>query len=772
MRGEGTDREERIAALEAELARVKASEKLHRSAAQLSGRMIWAADAAGAVTVAGAPFAKVTGRADAQALGEGWLKVVHPDDRAAVAAAWRAAVNAAAPFEAEFRAQCVDGSYRTMRSRAVPLRDQAGVLSGWAGAVEDVDEERRVERAGRDAEQRLRESEELHRYTIELSRQVVFSATNDGRIFSISPRFWELTGLAPGTRPREGVPPRERRALMAQWRQSLASGAPLDTETVMRMAGGALHRVRVRAAPRRDEAGEILRWYGTIEDVQERHEGAEKLRESEEMHRLTLELMRQIAWTAEPDGTGLALSARYRELTGMGNEEDPELSIHPEDRPLVAERWGASVATGKPFLVECRLRMKSGGYRAFRVRAVCRRDETGKILRWYGISEDIEEEKAAELVRRDLEERYRLVAQATNDAIWDHDLAQDTIDWSDNAAATLGATPPRSGRTSGSWWADRIHPDEKASLLKSLADAIRGDARRWSGTYRFRRDDGSYADMLDRGFIIRDADGRAVRAVGAMSDVSERHRAEAEIRRMQAELIHVSRLSAMGAMASTLAHELNQPLTAVSNFVSGAKRLSAQSEAHEPLLAAALDDAETAARRAGEILRRLRDLVSRGKVAVRDEHLPTLIAEACVLAFIDAEPLGIVHRLELDPAAAWVRADRVQVQQVLINLVRNAVEAIGDGAAREVVVASRAEGNRIEIAVRDSGAGIAAANPDDLFSEFLTTKSSGMGLGLPISRTIVEAHGGRIWGENRPEGGAAFRFTLPASRRRRAPARL
>ena len=119
------------------------------------------------------------------------------------------------------------------------------------------------------------------------------------------------------------------------------------------------------------------------------------------------------------------------------------------------------------------------------------------------------------------------------------------------------------GRRPDSWWHERVHPEDRPLVLQSLKAAIEGDARRWTGTYRFRSDDGSYADMVDRGFIIRDDEGRAIRAVGAMTDLTEQHRAEAEIRRMQAELVHVSRLSAMGAMASTLAHELNQPLTAL-----------------------------------------------------------------------------------------------------------------------------------------------------------------------------------------------------------------
>jgi two-component system sensor kinase FixL len=358
---------------------------------------------------------------------------------------------------------------------------------------------------------------------------------------------------------------------------------------------------------------------------------------------------------------------------------------------------------------------------------------------------------------------------ATNDAVWDSDLIADTSDWSDNAGAILGSSVSPLGRTHGGWWKERIHPDDRAGTLQSFEEAVESGARRWSAAYRFQRDDGVYADFFDRGFIIRAADGTAIRAVGAMADLTERQRAEAEIRRMQAELVHVSRLSAMGTMASTLAHELNQPLTALGNFISGAKRIVRRAGIDDADLEEALDAAESGALRAAEIVRRLRELVSRGAVSVTDEHLPRLIEDAAVLAFLGEETLGVRHRLALDPAATWVRADRVQIQQVLINLVRNAVEAMENVEGKEVVVSTCAIGrDMVEIAVTDSGTGLAGADVDSLFSQFVTTKKGGMGIGLPISRTIVEAHGGKIWGEERPEGGAVFRFTLPRGRAGRA----
>lgn len=234
---------------------------------------------------------------------------------------------------------------------------------------------------------------------------------------------------------------------------------------------------------------------------------------------------------------------------------------------------------------------------------------------------------------------------------------------------------------------------------------------------------------------------------------------------MQAELIHVSRLSAMGTMGSTLAHELNQPLTAVTNYVRGSRRMLMNGDPPAiDKVCEGLEAAETAALRAGQIVRRLRELVARGTAAMRPENLPKLIDEAGVIAFLDAHFQGVTPQVELDPAADWVEADRIQIQQVLINLIRNAMQATSDSARREVVVTTqRVSAGQVEIGVADTGGGIPPEVREALFSPFQGTKAEGLGIGLSISRTIVEAHGGKIWADDREGGGTVFRFTLPAT---------
>jgi len=618
------------------------------------------------------------------------------------------------------------------------------------------------------AEERLRESEELYRHTVELSQQMVWTADPAGNFTYFSPRFKELTGATVETPPQEVIHPEDVERVLDAWMSAVAEGRKHVVEFRMLTLEGSYRMFRSRAAPHRDARGRIVRWYGYTEDVHDqkaadaaRQEAEERLRESEELHRYTLELSQQLAWTADANGKFLTISDRFTDLTGLPIGPQRR-AIHPEDVDRVMGSWWDCVASGQPHVAEFRMRVRDGSYRTFRARAAPRRDADGRIVQWYGATESIHEQTQAEAARKEAEERYRLVAKATNDAIWDLDLATGQIVWNDSVSSVFGYSLEGQG-TDLAWWEEKLHPDDRERVAASLEAAVEGGATRWSAGYRFRVASGNYAHIFDRGFIIRDADGRAVRAVGAMMDMTERRRVDAELRQMQAELIHVSRLSAMGTMASTLAHELNQPLTAVTNYVHGSRRLLQEDAAGQvPQVLEALEAAEAASLRAGQIVRKLRELVSRGNVSPGPEELPKLIEDASLIGFVDEHLHGVTHRTELDPSATWVNVDRIQIQQVLINLIRNAVQAMQDQPRREVTIRTRTVSSELaEVSVADTGSGIPPDVREALFSPFKSTKADGMGIGLSISRTIVEAHGGKIWADDSDGGGAVFRFTLP-----------
>ena len=249
---------------------------------------------------------------------------------------------------------------------------------------------------------------------------------------------------------------------------------------------------------------------------------------------------------------------------------------------------------------------------------------------------------------------------------------------------------------------------------------------------------------------------------GFIRDLTERKRTEERLESMQAELIHVSRVSAMGTMASTLAHELNQPITAVASYAEAVRDLLDDPNPENfPMMREALDDTAKEALRAGHIVRRLRDFVSRGEVEKTVERLPPLINEAAVLGLMGAKEKGVEPTFDLDPYASPVLVDKVQIQQVLINLIRNAVEAMAESPTRQLTVSTRGDqAGFVRVVVADTGPGVAPEVAAQLFTAFVSTKAEGMGLGLSICRTIIEANGGRIWMESPPGGGTEFHFTL------------
>lgn len=273
------------------------------------------------------------------------------------------------------------------------------------------------------------------------------------------------------------------------------------------------------------------------------------------------------------------------------------------------------------------------------------------------------------------------------------------------------------------------------------------------------RKDGSTFPMELAVGEMRGKDGRYF--TGFIRDLTERQEAERRLQEMQSELVHVSRLTALGEMASALAHELNQPLSAISNYVTGSRQLLAREGTDPERVRDALERASEQALRAGQIIRRLREFVARGETERQIEPLAKLIEEASALALVGAREHGVRVSFDIDPAADLVLADKVQIQQVLLNLIRNAVDAMEDAPRRELrICAKPVAGSMMEVAVADTGPGLSEDVANQLFQPFVTTKPTGMGIGLSISRTIIESHGGRIWAERNADGGATFHFTL------------
>jgi two-component system, LuxR family, sensor kinase FixL len=252
---------------------------------------------------------------------------------------------------------------------------------------------------------------------------------------------------------------------------------------------------------------------------------------------------------------------------------------------------------------------------------------------------------------------------------------------------------------------------------------------------------------------------------GFIRDLTERQETERQLQELETELARLSRLTAMGEMASTLAHEINQPLSAISNYLQGCGRLlESIDHPNVPKMRDALVETTKQTLRAGHIIRQLREFVARGETEKRPENISKLVEEASALALVGAKEEGVKSRFRFESHMETVLVDKVQIQQVLLNLMRNAMEAMHGCKRRELLVATKAvNGDMIEVSVADTGSGLSAEIGDRLFQPFVTTKPAGMGLGLSISKRIIEAHGGEMWGEPNPDGGTVFRFTLQSA---------
>lgn len=433
-----------------------------------------------------------------------------------------------------------------------------------------------------------------------------------------------------------------------------------------------------------------------------------------------------------------------------------------QDRTALALR--RSVETGCNFDIQYKIARKSGSSHWVRMLGAIVKDAAGNPVRASGIVLDIDNEKRIEEALRIRENHFRSILDTVTDAmvvINRHGIMQF---FSSAAERQFGYTEPEAiGKNVSILMPEPDSGRHDGYLARYLST---GD-RRIIGIGRIvtgRRKDGTTFPMhLTIGEMQSAGEPYFT---GFVRDLTEQQQTQARLHELQSELVHVSRLSAMGEMASALAHELNQPLSAISNYMKGSRRLMTNPALNAAQIEAALDKAAEQAIRAGQIIRRLRNFVSREESEKRVESLSKLIEEAGALGLTGAREQGIMLRFNLDPTCDLVLADRVQIQQVLVNLFRNALEAMTSSPRRELVVSNaKAADDMVEITVSDTGHGFGDVAPK-LFQPFFTTKKTGMGVGLSISRTIIDTHGGHMLAESNDAGGATFRFTLPAAQAR------
>ena len=752
-------------------AALKTQEQRYRALIEASAAMVWRASPNGSLIEGFSGWAGFPSQPSDELKDYDWLDDVHPDDRERVTSTWLETLASEEAATTEYRARGPDGGYRWVLTRAVPLRAPDGEVQEWVGTVTDIHDQK-------SAAERLRQSEEQYRALIEASAAIVWRAATDGSITKVW--GWEAFSGQPkreytGFGFLSAVHSDDREKLLAQWQAIRASEEPGMLEYRIQRADGRYRWVLARAVPLLDEDGTVQEWVGTVTDIHDQRQAEMKLRSSEERLRLAIETTALGIWDLDLLTGRRQWMLEARQILGL----DADITItreillgciHPDDRERMAHMFyddgiGGSLTYSGTFRV---VRSDTGEERWVSAIGRTMVDEEGRPVRKIGTVQDITERKVAENALRSSEERLRTreahlrsILETVPDAMVVADEGGIIRSFSATAVSMFGYAPEEVVGTSVKFLMPLPYREQHDGYIRRYRET---GEQRIIGSGRVavaQRKDGSTFPMeVQVGEM--ESDGERF-FTAFIRDLTERQRTETRMQELQSELAYMSRFTALGEMGSTLAHEINQPLTAITSYLKGCSLILVGNEDEKvSLVRHAVNEAAEEALRAGEVIRQLREFVSRGGSEHQIEALQRLVEEASALALVGAKEKEIKVEFDFPSDSPLVFVNRVQIQQVLLNLIRNAIEAMQDVARRELRIKARANQHDalVRISVQDTGSGIAPEVLKNLFKPFTTTKQSGMGVGLSISRTIVESHGGKIWADSTPGEGTTFHFTL------------
>ena len=413
--------------------------------------------------------------------------------------------------------------------------------------------------------------------------------------------------------------------------------------------------------------------------------------------------------------------------------------------------------------MQYRLRRNDGEYRWISDQGVPRHDPQGRFAGYIGSCVDVTELVNKDQALRESEERLRVAAEAINLGIWEWDLTKDEI-WATNARRALVGWPA-SGKIALTDFVRRLHPEDRDRVQQIIDDAIHS-GEDFDSEYRLILPDGVVRWMSTRGNVQFDSAGKPARLLGISMDITARKQAELDAQRDRAHLSHLSRVALMGEMSASIAHELNQPLAGILSNAAAGQRFIDRGDVDQREIRELLGDIIADSRRASDVVRGIRGMVKKEPLERRSVDLNEVVMDALRIASGDAVLRSCQLETSLDANLPAIDGDPIQLQQVLLNLVINAFDAMQDTvpSRRQVLIATESNGDgTVRTSVRDHGIGISEEMRERLFDPFFSTKGEGLGMGLAIVRSIVEAHGGTITAENADDGGARFQFILPAN---------
>jgi PAS domain S-box-containing protein len=692
------------------------------------------------------------------------LQRIHPDDRDRLNAVVERALAEKKRYSAAYRIVLPDGTVKHLESIGQPVFSTNGELVEVVATQIDVTERKRAEEA-------LRESEAKIRRLVDSNIIGIFVWDFDGRILEANDEFLRMVSydredlVSGGIRWADLTPPDWRERNNARIEQQKSSGRFEPFEKEFTRKDGSRVPILIGGATFEEGGSQGVAF---VLDLTERKCAEEALREREAQLAEARRELRQMIDTIpipvasySPEARRDFVNAAWKQYTGLSDEAalGTEWSVvaHPDHIAPGEKMWRDAFVTGEPWHTEERVRRADGQYRWFAIDRVAARDDNGKIIKWYGTAYDIEDRKRAEDALRESEHKLRQIIDTIPAHVvrYQPDGAADFMNQTFSEFVGPGIGFDNLGSV--------VHPEDYPKRARDW-DIHVAAAEPYDIEMRVRRADGVYRWHRSRRVPLRDANGAIVNWYGAGHDIDDEKRAEEAYREAQLELAHANRVATVGQLTASITHEVNQPITAAITYALAARRwLSA-----EPPNFHEVDDALSLivkeGNRAGEVVGRIRALIKKAPARKDAVAINDAILEVIALTRTEAANNSVSVRTQLAEGLPPVQGDRVQLLQVLLNLIINAIEAMRDvgEAERELLISTRREPDGVSVEVRDSGPGFAPADFERVFEAFYTTKPGGLGLGLSICRSIIEAQNGRLWASPNLPRGAIFGFIAPA----------
>ena len=503
---------------------------------------------------------------------------------------------------------------------------------------------------------------------------------------------------------------------------------------------------------------------GFIRDISEKKRAEEAVLASEGNLRLIINTMPVQAWSAQPDGSVDFFNQRWLNYTGLSPTQAQGWgwgqAFHPDDVSRVTAYWQSMMATGESGEIEARLRRFDGDYRWFIIRADRLCDESGAIIKWYGTNTDIDDRRRAEEAVQERELNLRQITETIPEMLWS--AAPDgAIDYCNGRL--LDYTGLRAEEVLHGGWMRLLHPDDVDPAVQAWRSSTATGSPFRIEVRTFHAADQAYRWCVTSALPLLDEGGRIVKWHGTVVDMHDWKKAQEEIRNTQAELAKMMRVTTIGQLTASIAHEVNQPL---SGIITNANTSIRMLDSSPPNIDGARETARRTLRdgnRASEVIARLRTLFDKKEVVAEVMDLNEAVREVIALLQSELQSSGVILRHEFAGSLPAIKGDRVQLQQVILNLLRNAADAMSGVAnrPRQLLITTQLEGEQVRLSVVDSGVGFDPEVADRLFDSFFTTKEDGMGIGLAVSRSIIEAHHGRLWATANHGPGATFAFLIP-----------